>query len=102
MDLSKAYGFLSHDLMVAKLEVYGLAKESLHIISDSLSYRKQRTKIGYSGWANIIRGIPQCSISGPLLLNIFIIMTLFLSLKSQTFVISQMIAICFPMTATFP
>ena len=92
MDLSKAYGFLSHDLMVAKLEVYGLAKESLHIISDSLSYRKQRTKIGYSGW----------SISGPLLLNIFIIMTLFLSLKSQTFVISQMIAICFPMTATFP
>ena len=46
MDLSKAYDCLPHDLMVAKLEVYGLAKENLHLISDYLSYRKQRTKIG--------------------------------------------------------
>ena len=44
MDLSKAYDCLPHDLMVAKLEAYGLAKESLQLISDYLSYRKQRTK----------------------------------------------------------
>ena len=37
MGLSKAYDCLPHDLMVAKLEAYGLAKESLQLISDYLS-----------------------------------------------------------------
>ena len=46
MDLSKAYNRLPHDLMVDKVEAYGLTKESLQSISDYLSYRKQRTKIG--------------------------------------------------------
>ena len=46
--------------MVAKLEAYGITKESLHLISDYLSYRKQRTKIGstHGDWANVIRRIP--------------------------------------------
>ena len=54
MDLSRAYGYLPHDTNVAKLEAYGLAKESLQLINDYLSYRNQRTKIGsaYSDWAN--------------------------------------------------
>ena len=71
MDLSKAYDCLPYDLMVAKLEAYGLAKESLQLISDYLSYRKQRTKNGcaFSDWANIIRGIPQGSILGPPILG---------------------------------
>ena len=68
------YDCLLHDLMVAKLEAYGFAKESLQLISHYLKYRKQRTKIGsaYSCWANVIRGIPQCSILGALLFYIFI------------------------------
>ena len=40
------YDCLPHEIMVAKLEAYGLAKESLHLISDYLSYRKDRTKSG--------------------------------------------------------
>ena len=46
MNFSKAYDCLPHDLMVAKLETYSLAKESLQLISGYLSYRKQRTKTG--------------------------------------------------------
>ena len=55
-------------------EAYGLVKESLQLISDCLSYRKQRTKIGsaHSDWTNSIRGIPLGSILGPFLFNNFI------------------------------
>ena len=74
MDLSKAYDCLPHDLMVAKLEAYDLAKESLQLISYYLSYRKQEMKIGsaYSDWANVIRRIAHVSILGPLFFKIFI------------------------------
>ena len=60
--------------MVAKLEACSLAKESLKRVNDCLSYRKQRTKIGfvYSDQANVICGISEGSILGPLLCNIFI------------------------------
>ena len=62
MVLNKAYDCLPHYLMLAKLEDYGLANESLH-----LSYRKQKTKIGseYSDWVNVICGISQVFILGP-------------------------------------
>ena len=46
----------------------------LSYLSDYLSYRKQRTKVGsaYSNWANVIRGIPKVSMLGSLLFSIFI------------------------------
>ena len=71
--------------MVDKLEAYGLAKESLQLISDYLRYRKQRTKIGSacSHWANVIHAIPQSSILSPLLFNIFINDIFFVVVKSD-------------------
>ena len=73
-DLSKAFDCISRDLLIAKLHAYRFSRKSLHLVYDYLRERKQQTKIGttFSSWYGNIYNVPQSSILGPLLFNIYI------------------------------
>ena len=54
-DLSKAFDCIPHDLIIAKLEVYGFRIDALRLVHDYLSNSKQRVKLNetFSSWRGI-------------------------------------------------
>ena len=73
-NLLKAFDYLGHELLMARLNAYGFSLTALKLVHNSLSNRRKRTKINstYSSLLEIIFGVPQGSILGPLLFTIFL------------------------------
>ena len=74
MKLSNAFDYIPHELIIGKLPAYGIERETLRLIYSYLKCRKQCVKINnnYRDYNEIISGVPQGSMLGPILFNVSI------------------------------
>ena len=80
MDVSKVFDCLSHELITAMLNAFGFGLNSLK----KFKTKKSEINDSYSSWEEVLFGVLQGSILGPILFNIFL-SNLFIIIKDTDF-----------------
>ena len=73
-DLSKAFGTINHDLLLAKLKACGFSENALKLMCSYLKVQRQEVQINnnFSSYKKVQAGVLQGSTDGPLLFNLYI------------------------------
>ena len=74
VDFRKAFDMVDHELLLKKLEAYGIVNQELSWCRSYLSSRKQAVHLGVAESCESLvkHGVPQGSILGPLFFILFI------------------------------